>query len=64
MILPPRGMRQEGVLLLLLNIILHGNNQRIWIMPTGYNWNDLNVFDSSVRWEVPVFVMISGTLST
>lgn len=28
----------------------------------GFDWNVLNVYDSSVRWCVPVFVMISGAL--
>ena len=28
----------------------------------GFQWNVLNVYDSLVRWGVPVFVMISGAL--
>lgn len=29
---------------------------------TGFQWNVLNVYDSLVRWGVPIFVMISGAL--
>lgn len=28
----------------------------------GFDWNVLNIYDSLVRWAVPVFVMISGAL--
>ncbi len=28
----------------------------------GFSWNVFNIFDSAVRWAVPVFVMISGSL--
>ena len=28
----------------------------------GFDWWVSNIFDSSVRWSVPVFVMLSGAL--
>lgn len=30
--------------------------------PSSFEWNVLNVYDSIVRWAVPIFVMISGAL--
>ena len=38
--------------------------QQIWYQyPIGsYEWGVANIYESAVRWSVPVFVMISGAL--
>lgn len=38
--------------------------QQIWYKyPIGtYEWGVANIYESAVRWSVPVFVMISGAL--
>ena len=44
-------------------VVLHVAAQN-WVkeFTNVFNWNVYNVYDSLVRWTVPVFVMISGTL--
>lgn len=32
------------------------------ISPASYEWNVLNIYNSIVRWAVPIFVMISGAI--
>ena len=38
--------------------------QQVWYHDPidTYEWNVANVYESAVRWSVPVFVMISGSL--
>lgn len=44
-------------------IVLHVAAQSIYKSPiASFNWNVLNTYDSLVRWCVPIFVMISGSL--
>lgn len=44
-------------------MVLHVASQN-WsgLDPAGYEWNVFNLYDSVVRWGVPIFVMISGAL--
>lgn len=44
-------------------MILH-TASKVWYASDigSFNWNASNVWDSIVRWCVPVFAMISGTL--
>lgn len=44
-------------------IILHISGQ-YWdeMEMFTYEWNILNIYDSCVRWSVPIFAMISGAL--
>lgn len=44
-------------------IILHAASQN-WsdLDPGSFTWNIFNFYDSAVRWGVPVFVMISGSI--
>lgn len=44
-------------------MILHISAQNWYYVPTNsFSWQIFNLFDSSVRWAVPVFIMISGAL--
>lgn len=44
-------------------IMLHMSAQNWYVSDVnGYNWQVFNLYDSIVRWGVPVFVMISGAL--
>ena len=44
-------------------IILHTSAQNWYSIPTNtLSWQIFNLFDSIVRWSVPVFIMISGAL--
>lgn len=44
-------------------VVLHVSAQNWYTTDiTSKEWNILNLFDSMVRWSVPVFVMISGAL--
>lgn len=44
-------------------IILHVVAQNWYITDVNsFGWKTLNVYSSMVRWAVPVFVMISGSL--
>lgn len=44
-------------------IIIHAVSKKWYSLDVhGYDWQVLNVYDSMVRWSVPVFIMISGTL--
>ena len=44
-------------------VILHVAAQNFYSVDVNsYAWNIFNVYDSAVRWAVPVFVMISGAL--
>ena len=44
-------------------IVLHTASKQLWAVPTvSFEWQVLNVYDSLVRFCVPVFVMISGAL--
>ena len=44
-------------------IVLHVSSQNFYSTDVnGSQWQVFNVFDSIVRWSVPVFVMISGSL--
>lgn len=44
-------------------IMLHMYAQNWYVSDVnGYNWQVFNLYDSIVRWGVPVFVMISGAL--
>jgi len=44
-------------------IVLHVSNQK-WGSTdvNSFEWNVFNIYDSAVRWAVPIFVMISGAL--
>jgi surface polysaccharide O-acyltransferase-like enzyme len=44
-------------------MVLHVASQN-WsgLDPAGYEWNVFNLYDSVVRWGVPIFIMISGAL--
>ena len=42
-------------------IVLHVSVSKWYESPIReYNWQMFNIYDSLVRWSVPVFVMISG----
>lgn len=42
-------------------IVLHVSTAKWYDSPTKeYNWQIFNIYDSLVRWSVPVFVMLSG----
>ena len=42
-------------------IILHVSAAKLnELQITDYNWQISNIYDSLVRWSVPVFVMLSG----
>ena len=43
-------------------ILLHYSSQRFYISFPSSEWEIRNIYDSMVRWGVPVFVMISGAL--
>lgn len=44
-------------------IVLHVSAQSIYTPAVGsLKWDILNIYDSCVRWSVPIFVMISGSL--
>lgn len=44
-------------------VMIHVIGQSFYTLPvTSFEWNTLNVYDSPIRWSVPIFVMISGTL--
>ena len=44
-------------------MILHTASQNWYnVQINSYEWHTFNCFDALVRWGVPVFVMISGTL--
>lgn len=44
-------------------VILHVSAQKWYSVDVnGFQWQVFNIFDSAVRWSVPVFVMISGSL--
>ncbi len=41
---------------------LHTSAQRFYICYPSVEWDARNIYDSLVRWSVPIFVMISGAL--
>ena len=41
-------------------IVLHVSSNRWYLSWNGFEWNVLTLYDSCVRWCVPVFFMISG----
>lgn len=41
-------------------IVLHTAAAQFWNPVQSFNWAVCNIYDSLVRWTVPVFVMISG----
>lgn len=41
---------------------LHTSAQRFYICYPSVEWNARNFYDSSVRWAVPIFIMISGAI--
>lgn len=43
-------------------LLLHYSSQRFYISFPSSEWEIRNIYDSMVRWGVPVFVMISGAL--
>lgn len=43
-------------------VLLHTSAQRFYDCYPSIEWDIRNFYDSSVRWSVPIFVMISGAL--
>lgn len=44
-------------------VVLHVSAQNWYVTDVnGFEWQTFNIYDSLVRWGVPVFLMISGAL--
>ena len=50
------------VVAILSVIVLHASAVVFLNLYPSYDWNVANVYDSFMRWNVPVFFMISGAL--